>query len=333
MARILKKPKLIELLIESIHACGWDVLILSPREEHPFHLTIFKGDSRLTLLVYIWNLTHGGTPRDPNEFRIQITGVDVIRVQEGVRTVLLGWSQDLGVFAGFDPRRHQTSMAGRSPSVQIRREALERARIEGLSPYARENDEVAIAFRPDFLIPYVLAAPDLHKTDAAVLESKALTRISSESATDFDLADIQPRERRQVLQTVKRKIRDARFRASVLRAYSHRCCMCGIQLDLLDAAHIIPVEHERGTDEIKNGLSLCALHHRAFDHALVTVRADYTVVVSDKEMIRLRAIGWHGGEPEFRSALRDEILLPPRRDIYPSPDYLEFGQKLRGWAN
>src|ERR1017187_7985631 len=28
---------------------------------------------------------------------------------------------------------------------------------------------------------------------------------------------------------------------------------------LVDAAHIIPVEHERGTDEIKNGLSLCAL--------------------------------------------------------------------------
>ena len=100
---------------------------------------------------------------------------------------------------------------------------------------------------------------------------------------DFDLEDIQPKERRQVLQTVNRKIRDARFRASVLRAYSHRCCVCGIQLDLLDAAHIIPVEHERGTDEIKNGLSLCALHHRAFDHALITVRTDYSIGCSEKE--------------------------------------------------
>jgi putative restriction endonuclease len=165
------------------------------------------------------------------------------------------------------------------------------------------------------------------------LETKALERISREEAVDFDLTDIEPKEHRQVLQTVNRKIRDARFRANVLRAYSHRCCVCGIQLDLLDAAHIIPVEHERGTDEIKNGLSLCALHHRAFDHALITVRTDYSIACSEKEFKRLRAIGWHGGESEFKAALRDEILLPPKKEIYPLPGYLEFGQKIRGWIN
>jgi putative restriction endonuclease len=203
----------------------------------------------------------------------------------------------------------------------------------GLAPQARDNNEIAIAFRSDFFISYVLGASNLHQTSAAVLESKALERISRAEAVDFDLADIQPKERRQVLQTVNRKIRDARFRANVLRAYSHRCCVCGVQLDLLDAAHIIPVEHERGTDEIKNGLSLCALHHRAFDHALIAVRTDYTVACSNKEFQRLRSIGWHGGESEFRAALRDQILLPPKKEIYPAPEYLEFGQKLRGWAN
>jgi putative restriction endonuclease len=100
-----------------------------------------------------------------------------------------------------------------------------------------------------------------------------------------------------------------------------------------NAAHIIPVEHERGTDEIKNGLSLCALHHRAFDHALITVRKDYSISCSEKEFKRLRMIGWHSGESEFKAALRDEILLPPKKEIYPSPNYLEFGQTLRGWIN
>jgi putative restriction endonuclease len=173
----------------------------------------------------------------------------------------------------------------------------------------------------------------LHKTSAGIAETKALERISREEIADFNLEEIEPRERRQVLQTVNRKIRDARFRANVLRAYSHRCCVCGIQLDLLDAAHIIPVEHERGTDEIKNGLSLCALHHRAFDHALITVCADYSVSCSEKELERLRVIGWHGGETEFKAGLRDEILLPPKKEIYPSPSYLEFGQTIRGWRN
>ncbi len=179
----------------------------------------------------------------------------------------------------------------------------------------------------------VLSLEFSHQTTAGILETKALERISREEAVDFDLEDIEPKARRQVLQTINRKIRDARFRANVLRAYSHRCCVCGIQLDLLDAAHIIPVEHERGTDEIKNGLSLCALHHRAFDHALITVRKDYSISCSEKEFKRLRTIGWHGGESEFKAALRDEILLPPKKEIYPSPNYLEFGQQLRGWIN
>jgi putative restriction endonuclease len=106
-----------------------------------------------------------------------------------------------------------------------------------------------------------------------------------------------------------------------------------MQLDLLDAAHIIPVEHKRGTDETKNGLSLCALHHRAYDHALITVNVNYSIACSDKEFKRLRTIGWHGGEPEFKAALRDEILLPPRKEIYPAVEYLEFGQQIRGWIN
>ena len=129
------------------------------------------------------------------------------------------------------------------------------------------------------------------------------------------------------------KIRDNRFRVNVLRAYDHRCCMCGLQLDLLDAAHIIPVEHERGTDETKNGLSLCALHHRAFDHSLVTVRTDYTLGCSEKSFGELRSIGWDGGEKEFRAMLRDQIHLPRKRDLYPDPDYLKFGQTIRCWTS
>ena len=333
MAKILRKPRLLDLVVKAIHACGWDVLILSSRDDHPFALSLFKGDTKVSLLVYIWNLTHGGFPRDPNEFRIQVTGVSQIELREGSKTLLLGWSDDLNVFAGFDPTKHQISMTGRSPSIQIKRDALEKALKNGFATQARDNEEIAIAFRPDFFTSYVLGSSELHQTSAGILETKALERISREEAVDFDLEDIEPKARRQVLQTVNRKIRDARFRANVLRAYSHRCCVCGIQLDLLDAAHIIPVEHERGTDEIKNGLSLCALHHRAFDHALITVRTDYSISCSEKEFKRLRAIGWHGGEPEFKAALRDEILLPPKKEIYPAVEYLEFGQKIRGWIN
>ena len=178
----------------------------------------------------------------------------------------------------------------------------------------------------------VLSASQLHQTERAPEESKLLEKAIVGDLKPRDLRDLPARERRKVLQLVTRKVRDARFRTNVLRAYDYRCCMCGLQLDLLDAAHIIPVEHDRGTDETKNGLSLCALHHRAFDHALVAIKTDYSITSSEKSFGELRRIGWDGGEVEFKAALRDQILLPPKRSLYPAPDYLQFGQELRRWA-
>jgi putative restriction endonuclease len=48
----------------------------------------------------------------------------------------------------------------------------------------------------------------------------------------------------------------------------------------LDAAHIVGDVEESGEPTIKNGLSLCSIHHRAFDQNLVGVAPDYVVHVS-----------------------------------------------------
>jgi putative restriction endonuclease len=84
--------------------------------------------------------------------------------------------------------------------------------------------------------------------------------------------------------TTRRALRDILFRKCVLEAYSHRCAMCGVQLDLLDAAHIIPVEHPDGTDETSNGVALCALHHRAYDRGLITFDEKYRIRVSKMQI-------------------------------------------------
>jgi putative restriction endonuclease len=48
---------------------------------------------------------------------------------------------------------------------------------------------------------------------------------------------------------------------------------------ILDAAHILG-DIEGGEPAVTNGLSLCAIHHRAFDQNLVGVSPDYVVHVS-----------------------------------------------------
>jgi len=64
-------------------------------------------------------------------------------------------------------------------------------------------------------------------------------------------------------------------------AYSSQCAICRLkELRLLDAAHILSDVLEAGEPTVQNGLSLCAIHHRAFDQNLVGVAPDYTVHVS-----------------------------------------------------
>jgi putative restriction endonuclease len=54
------------------------------------------------------------------------------------------------------------------------------------------------------------------------------------------------------------------------------------EIKLLDAAHILGDLEERGDPVVANGLSLCSIHHRAFDQDLVGVTPDYVVRVSSR---------------------------------------------------
>jgi hypothetical protein len=57
----------------------------------------------------------------------------------------------------------------------------------------------------------------------------------------------------------------AKFKFRVLQRYGPQCAVCGIDVhELLDSAHLIPIS-ENGNDDARNGLVLCAIHHRAFD--------------------------------------------------------------------
>jgi putative restriction endonuclease len=90
-----------------------------------------------------------------------------------------------------------------------------------------------------------------------------------------------PIERRYAVRETRVRLHQARFRGRVVPAYSSQCAICQLkELRLLDAAHILSDTLEAGEPTIQNGLSLCAIHHRAFDQSLVGVSPDYVVYVS-----------------------------------------------------
>lgn len=88
---------------------------------------------------------------------------------------------------------------------------------------------------------------------------------------------IPPEPRRKLIRQLEIAIRNPKFRKNVLQAYKNGCAICGIQLNLVEAAHIVPVNDE-GTDEITNGIALCLNHHRAFDQGLISLNSEYKII-------------------------------------------------------
>lgn len=87
--------------------------------------------------------------------------------------------------------------------------------------------------------------------------------------------------RRQYVTTlVRRRLHQRTFRERVLMAYQRVCAFCRFRHEeLLEAAHITPDSDPLGEPVVSNGLSLCQLHHGAFDRHFLAVRPDHRVEV------------------------------------------------------
>ncbi|GAB7190843.1 HNH endonuclease [Kineococcus sp. NUM-3379] len=88
-----------------------------------------------------------------------------------------------------------------------------------------------------------------------------------------------PDERRYAERITKQRLHQPEFRGRVIRAYSTRCAICRLAHgELVDAAHIVDDKDAAlGQPVVSNGLSLCSLHHRAFDRGFLGISPDYEV--------------------------------------------------------
>jgi putative restriction endonuclease len=330
MPRRLSKTELLDRVVWAVRQAGAQVIFLS--EQHPFDLVLQQGDEVRRVHVYIWNISHGGRSYQ-EEYRIQITGVPrPIAGPPGSQTLLLGWDEDLQVFVAFDASRHRNPGPG-SPSIQVSLATMEdAAQRQGIGVGFRGGDEIVLAFPPELFMGYVSAQEQLHDLGDSAEQVRLLEAASAgEPLSDADL-DALPADRERVIRTISQRQRDASFRRRVLAAYHDACCMCGLQLGLVEAAHIIPVLAPGSTDETCNGLALCAGHHLAYDRAVLGVQPNYQVIVNQRRIGELNQQSLAGGEALLRAQLQAAIRLPANRAERPRPDYLASGLTLRGWS-
>ena len=128
-----------------------------------------------------------------------------------------------------------------------------------------------------------------------------------------------PIERRYVFRETRVRVHQARFRARVVPAYGDRCAICRLRESrLLDAAHIVGDLESGGQPSVSNGLSVCSIHHRAFDHDLVGITPSYKVRVArrlldEEDGPMLELLKDFHGQP---------IVTPERRAWRPDPERL-----------
>ena len=128
-------------------------------------------------------------------------------------------------------------------------------------------------------------------------------------------------ERRYATRSTLTRIHQRVFRHRVLHAYRSRCAFCRLRREpLLDAAHIIPDRDPTGDPVVPNGLSLCKIHHAAFDELFLGVTPKGVIHVrpdllseSDGPMLRHGLQGLH----------EQPIHRPRRAADHPDPERLE----------
>lgn len=154
---------------------------------------------------------------------------------------------------------------------------------------------------------------------------KALLDLGGESTSPGPI-DLGPRslpgaiEVRYGENLVKHRLHQRDFRSSVLYAYQTRCAICSLgRPQLLDAAHIRP-DMQGGEAQVSNGLSLCKIHHSAYDSNILGITPDYKVQVQqsildedDGPMLK------HGLQGHHDKRL---IALPSTKKEHPNRDLL-----------
>lgn len=133
------------------------------------------------------------------------------------------------------------------------------------------------------------------------------------------------------IKEVAERPRSAAFRVSVKKLYKSKCAICGSSLlspngkPAVDSAHIYPKEFD-GSDDFRNGICLCRLHHWAFDSGWLSIADDYSIIVR-KDLPSTEEYDF------IRKYEGQEITLPEQMEFAPHPLFLSAHRKLKGFES
>ena len=324
---ILSHLELKYLLIDSLKSYSEDTTYLSG--ENPYKFSI----NRKVHYIFIHNVHDSGSGRtNEDECRIQFGRSQsfLAAKNSGLPVLFLGYYAKHNVFTAWDPSVQTKRIHTRKViSIYSRFSVQERAARQGIAVYMNGNDQRVITFRPEHLGLYIENFQSMHRADEqALLQLAAASDAASTTTSDTGESIEIDREKYTITHRGFRRSPD--FARVVLAAYGDACAMCGMQLELVQAAHIVPHSHDKGTDDSNNGVCLCALHHKAFDDGLVYMDTRYALHVNNARIQYLQKVNRLNGKQQFVECLRTSIDLPADLEHHPSKEAIVLSNQIRG---
>jgi putative restriction endonuclease len=277
-------------------------------------------------------VTDSGNNR-PNEdenriqFGISVWREGKLRHNRGETVLVLGYSPKTDTFTTWSPSHEfgKARKGKRQVSVYSRFSSQNKAIRDGIASYRPEKNVATLTISSTLLGAYIENYKIFHSlSDKSLLAfGSKLSKFISRGTTG-SLAVPKAGKKLKVTITRTAFARSDSFRRGVLATYRQTCCVCGLQLKLVEAAHILPHSHPDSTDQITNGLALCALHHAAFDYDLLQISPTLIVGCNKEIGDFLRAAGLSA---ELDTAITQHVGKKLRSPILaadkPSKDFIQ----------
>jgi putative restriction endonuclease len=322
---ILNHSDLKYLLIDSLRLYSDNVVFIDGNNPYRFSI------NKKTFFVLIKNVHESGDGRgNQDECRIQVAESKNFNaaMNSGTDVIVLGYFADEKVFTAWNPYLMRDRFNKKQTISLYSRFSIQKQAVHSkIATYRDTNGQSVISFLPDYLGLYLENLSNIHLLDdndllELVSQSDSLNSQNLDGEVDFAEGHLTI--------THTRYKRDPRFKSIVYDAYNNKCAMCSIGLELIEAAHIVPHSHEKGTDEIGNGISLCALHHTAYDRSLIYFDTEFNILINTTKMEYLEKVGLDSGFRKFQALAFDKIQLPTNHTLRPNIENINLANQSRG---
>ncbi|HEX8486795.1 HNH endonuclease signature motif containing protein [Sphingomonas sp.] len=324
------------LLADALRAYTQDFLLLSATNPY---LVLVNGQRYSVHASEI----HFAARANADEWRIQVPRA-TINLQRQRQTVgdiplFIGFFPKDGVFAGWEPEyvlslQPQDYVTVYVPLSDGEKAAQSQAAIDIAPALKLQRKTTKVSLRSEFLGVYLENWRALHASKSAAELRSAISQVSAFVAADglsgtkqfeVTLGDA----RRLIVSTRTAFARNPAFRDAVMQAYGGACCVCGRQLGLVQAAHIVPHSHANCIDSVSNGLALCVEHHRLYDDALLLPITGGKLHLNHARVEHLKNIGQATGLDAIASLAANQYKVPDHAPSRPDDGFLEKGFRIR----